>query len=97
MIIATTLIDLATTIFADEGMNEVLRQSGAVTADCWMEGGRVVKVTCPDGITFRGPSGTLTRPDNFNVTDLCDLPALARQIAADKVERDEQQIAAHYV
>lgn len=87
MTTSVTLTGLKTTIYTDEGMDEVLVQRGAVTGDCWLEGGHVVKVVAPDGITFAGPSGTLTRPYNFNVTDLCDLAQLARDIRADAAER----------
>lgn len=88
-----TLKDLTTTIFADEGFDEVLKQVRPVTGDCWLVGGKVVKVVAPDGIVFAGPSGRLIRPDGFNVTDICDLAQLARDIAAEKAERDEQLLA----
>jgi hypothetical protein len=89
MTTTVTLTGLTTTIFADEGFDEVLKQVGAVTGDCWMVGRKVVKVVAPDGIEFSGPSGRLIRPDGFNVTDICDLEQLARDIAASKAERDE--------
>lgn len=92
MTTTVTLTGLTTTIFADGGFDEVLHQVGAVTGDCWTVGGKVVKVVAPDGIEFAGPSGRLIRPDGFNVTDICDLTKLARDIAADKVEREEMAL-----
>ncbi len=78
-----TITSLKSTIFADGGMDEVLTQKSPILADCWMEGKRVVKVVAPDGIVFAGPSGELRRPDNFDITDLCDLAQLAREIEYD--------------
>lgn len=90
-----TLTGLKTTIYAEEGMDEVLKQVLAVSADCWIEGGKVVKVVVPDGIVFAGPSGSLVRPDGYNVTYMCDLAAIAKQIADDQEERDEMLMDAH--
>lgn len=87
MIASTTITGLKTTIFADEGFDEVLVQTGAVNVDCWMQNGVVTKVVAPDGITFSGKAGTLTRPDNFDVTGLCDLVELATRIRAEREER----------
>lgn len=89
MIIGTTITGLKTTIYADDGFDEVLVQTAAVSADCEFIGGQLVRVTAPDGITFSGNGTTITRPDGFDITGLCDLAAVARQVEAKKVERAE--------
>lgn len=89
-----TLTGLSTTIFADEGMNEKLIQVGAVTGECFIEGGKVVKVLASDGVVFAGKGTTLIRPDGYDVTDLCDLAKLAKQIDGDREEREEMALAA---
>lgn len=92
MIHSTTISGLRTTIFADEGMDEVLVQTSAVNVDVWIKERRVTCVLAPDGITFSGQSGTLSRPDNYNVTGLCDLEALLRQVMLEKREREEHKL-----
>ena len=96
MIHSTTITGLRATIYTDEGAEEVLMQTGAVSVDCWLVGGKVVRVVTPDGITFSGKTGTLTRPDNFDVTELCDQAkrvALAKQIEDERDERLDDRIA----
>lgn len=93
MIQSTTISGLHTTIYADEGFDEVLVQTGAVNVDCWISNGRVTRVVAPDGITFSGKAGTLSRPDNFDVTELCDLAKLAKQIEKECDERLHDRIA----
>ena len=90
---STTITGLRAVIYTDEGAEEVLMQTGAVSVDCWLVGGKVVRVVVPDGITFSGKTGTLTRPDNFDVTGLCDLDKLAKQIEDEREERLHDRIA----
>lgn len=93
MIHSTTISGLRTTIFADEGVDEILVQTGAVNVDCWISNGCVTRVVAPDGITFSGKAGTLSRADNFNVTELCDLAKLAKQIEDERDERLHDRIS----
>ena len=89
MIIGTTITGLSTTIYAEGGFDEVLTQSRPASIDCHYRGSQLVKVTAPDGIVFTGPSGMLSRPYDYDITDLCDLAAVARQVEAEKIERAE--------
>ena len=91
MTISVILSGLTTTIYADDGMDEVLVQERAVSVDCWLDVGRVVKVVAPDGITFSGATGSLRRPSGFNLTELCDLAKLARDISGEREERAEMR------
>lgn len=84
-----TLTGLSTTIYVGEGFDETLIQVGAVTGECFIEGGKVVKVLAADGVVFAGKGTTLIRPDGYDVTDLCDLVKLAKQIKDDREEREE--------
>lgn len=93
MTTTTTLTGLSTTIYAAEGFDEVLIQVGAVTGECFIVGGKVVKVLAADGVVFAGKGTTLIRPDGYDVTDLCDLDKLARQIKDEADERRYDRIA----
>lgn len=95
MTTSVTLRGLSTTIFTDDGLDEVLVQVGDARGDAWIEGGKVVKVVAADGIVFAGAGTSLIRPAGFKVTDMCDLRALTKQIADRQDAHDDLYLHLH--
>lgn len=90
-----TLSGLRTTITTGGAPDQVLMQPGDALGDAWVEGGKVVKVVAADGIVFAGAWTTLIRPAGFNVTDMCDLHALAKRIDNQQEEQGALYLHLH--
>lgn len=85
----TIVKNLKSTISLDGGMDIELVQVGAAQVDIELDGARIVSVKAPLGVVFAGSCGRLVREDYCDITDLCDLAALRKQLADEQEERDE--------
>lgn len=89
------ITDQKAVISINGDLDVTLKQVSPIFADCWMSGKFVIKVKASDGIEFAANGICLSLPRNHNITDLCDLPALAKQITDEQDERDDMQIHLH--
>ena|SRR5471032_335463 len=74
---------LTATISVHGDLDVTLQQVGVVSVSCYIEGrgNKPFKVTADDGIEFGGAGVLLSLPAAYNVTEICDLAALEREIA----------------
>lgn len=85
---------LKSTVSINDGLNVDLLQFGVASASCWFNGaaprGRIYKVTADDGIDFMHASGMrLSLAAGADITELCDIEAMAKDIAWLVEERAE--------
>ena len=88
----TTISNLACTVSVNDGINVPLMQSDAVCVYIADFNGKDI-VTAPDGINFAGFGVTLSLPENWVITDMCDIAALRNKMAREDAERKELRFA----
>ncbi|MES2262156.1 MAG: hypothetical protein V4724_26850 [Pseudomonadota bacterium] len=92
---STTITGRVASVSINGDIDMELAQVGAVFVTCWMVGRGVTKVVADDGIEFASGLISLLLPAGTVITDMCDLPALGRQIAAEQEEAGQGVLDRH--
>lgn len=90
----TTITGLTLDLSISGSMDGILDQVTPVFVDCEMDAGKVRKVLAYDGIEFARGQLKVSLPVDYDITELCDLGALAKRINDELEERDEARIDA---